>query len=196
MKPINRVLKMTPIDKFEHHFCLRVKELSDLVVQSKNESDLLRISANLRLLLLDGLMHKANRRLRLQIRFFVTDYQIPEGVIAWSIQDGIYPPTAIPIYQRILIDLDHFLVKPVALMNGQIITVKDAIKFEAHVQGGVHVENVNVNDPKENAMDKIPMIIAGYRPTLRQLVPIARVTLDALTPLRNAILETKPAVKA
>ncbi len=180
---------MAAQNNFERQFCLRIEELRTLV-QSHDERDLLRISATLRLLLLDGLMHKANRRLRLDIKFTTTDYQMPTnaGVLVWSVQYGIYPPLAHSGRQPLTLNLDQFLAKPIAKFNEIIVTVKDAIRFEANVQGGVHVGNVDLHNPNEVAMDSSMLTVGGYRPTLTQLVPIGLVVSNALDPLYNAIL--------
>ncbi|MGA3290283.1 MAG: hypothetical protein ABSD42_08610 [Candidatus Bathyarchaeia archaeon] len=180
---------MPPQNDFEKQFCLRTEELNNLV-KSKKETDLLRISATLRLLLMDGLMHKANRRLRLDIIFMTTDYQVPsvQNVILWSIQDGLYPPHSHMGDKRIALNLDQFLAKPIAIMNKNVLTVKEAIKFEANVKGGVHVDETDSKVPKEVAMDTSMLVVEGHRPTLRQLVSIGLVTLEALKPLYDAII--------
>ena len=109
-------------------------------------------------------------------------------LIVWSILDGIYPPTAYPGRRPLVLNLDRFLAKPIAKFNETIITVRDAIRFEANVKGGVHVGNVNTNDPNEAAMEGSMLRWAGHRPTLRQLIPIAYVVIRSLDPLYNAII--------
>jgi hypothetical protein len=156
-------------------------------VKSRNESDLLRISANLRLLLLDGLVHNANRRFKMSIRFTTTYHPLPmkPSEVMWSALDGLYPPIAPPDYHIIAQDLSHFLSKPVAKINKNVVTIKDVIKFEANVKGGVHVGNPKT--VSERALENFPLIVMGNRPSLRQLITIGLVTLEALTPLYDAI---------
>ncbi len=100
----------------------------------------------------------------------------------------MYPPTARPDRKPLLLNLDRFLAQPIVKFNETIITVRDAIRFEANVKGGVHVGNVNANDSDEVAMEGSILRWEGHRPTLRQLIPIARVVIHALDPLYNAIV--------
>jgi hypothetical protein len=55
--------------------------------------------------------------------------------------------------------------------------------------GGVHVGEVNANDPDEVAMNENMLRWDSHRPTLRELVPVSRVVIQALQPLYNAIIE-------
>ena len=188
---------MTSENLFERQFCLRYNELKTLT-KSTNELDRLRISAILRLLLLDGLMQNANKKLKMSIRFTTTYRPIPmrpASFALWSILDGLYPDPSLPNSHPITQDLKHFLAKPVAKINKNIITIKDIIKFESNVKGGVHVRNADLKDPIEYNLENFPLRerilennqIKNYRPSLRQLNTIALVTLDALNPLYNAI---------
>jgi hypothetical protein len=147
-------------------------------------------------LLLDGLMHEANRRLRMSIKFTTTYHSLPmkKGFVMWAALDALYPPHSPPNHNIIAQDLKHFLAKPVAKLEKNFISIKDVIKFEANVKGGVHVRNLDPNDPIELSLENFPLRerisekrTDDKRPSLRQLDSIALVALDALEPLYNAI---------
>lgn len=178
---------MPPSNKFEEQFCRRYQELQTLV-KSKDEFDKQRISANLRLLLLDGLMHQANRRFKLSIKFRTTYYPPPtRPVIAWTHLDGIYPPNAPPRLPVVEVDLKRFLAKPVMKFRNNVASIKDIIKFEANVKGGVHIRDAE--NQTEISIDQIPFRFEGGRISLRQLAAIGLVTLDALKPLYDSIMK-------
>jgi hypothetical protein len=179
---------------FEKNFCWRIDELCKLL-KSDNPLDKLKISATLRLLLLEDLTHQANRRFKLSIRF-TTVYSNPPlnpQIDLWSILDDLYPffpPPRTPELHSIELDLRRFLGKPVMKIKGREITVKDIIKFEANVRGGVHVRKANKSD-KEQLMDEKLVEVVDERVTLHQLRTIGLVVLDALTPLYEALTNGK-----
>lgn len=180
---------MPPSNDFEKLFCNRVEELKTLIC-STNEYDRLKISATLRPLLLEDLMHQANRRLQMSIRFPIAYHSLPMNPNAvWSIIDGLYPSPddGYPIMRQ---TLKQFIAQPILKTDKETVTVRDIIKFEAHVKGGVHVRNPE--NSKEKSLDNQLFRIVErdgkeMRVSLRQLVTIGKIVLEALTPLYNAI---------
>lgn len=65
--------------------------------------------------------------------------------------------------------------------------MKDIIKYEANVKGGVHLGSPRKDVEKE--IDQEIFCVGGLRFTLRQLISIARVTLEALKPLFIALVD-------
>lgn len=179
-----------PQTEAEYQFSRRYEELSQLV-ESKDDFDILKISANLRLLLLNGLMHKANRNHRLDIVFTIVslDPELyekylellhPDSIQVFSLQD-ILDPKAFPHHKTKKVQLDEFLSTHLGLVSKTELTVKDVIRYEANVKGGVHLGSPRKVVEKE--INRIIFNVGGLRYTTRQLLSIARVTLEALTPL-------------
>jgi hypothetical protein len=183
------------MNEAEYQFIKRIEELQKLV-NAKTDFDILKISANLRLLLLDGLFHKANARSRIKTEFIIGDFNVPTSAIMWSIQDGLYPPTSHIPHKIRKTNLDGFLSTPIMIHSGNLLTVKDAIKFEANVKGGVHVGEPKPNEIREVTFEKAGnfLVIGGLRPSLRQLISIGRVTLASMKPLYEKLKaeELKP----
>jgi hypothetical protein len=106
-----------------------------------------------------------------------------------SIIDGLYPmpDDGYPIMRQ---TLKQFIAQPILKTGKEIVTVRDIIKFEANVKGGVHVRNPG--DSKEKSLDNQLFRVVEkegkeMRGSLRQLVTIGKIVLDALTPLYDAI---------
>lgn len=115
-----------------------IAELSD----ASNSSDwyvLLKSSAHLRLLLLDGLLHKANERHRLKIRFRVQAPGEPPPIVPDKIWYHI-DPHDLPDNRLTLVNLDQLLNLRVFESRNDSITVRDVIRAAANADGGVHLD--------------------------------------------------------
>jgi hypothetical protein len=124
--------------------CRRMRELRrcwERVALGRGEYDALISAWLLRKLLLDEQppVHRANRSRRLKLRFRVYDDQPPEGIEGWAPGYFLCPD---PENQsgRLIVELtlDQFLSRPTLVAFGQIITMRDLIKFMANYEGAVH----------------------------------------------------------
>lgn len=155
--------------------------------------EILLIAGLLRKLFLDDhpLVDQTNRTHRLKLAFEVTvpvnEPEEGDKTSFWSVQDGLDPDTAIPGKQRQMLSRDQFLQTVVAMIYGPSYSIRDVIQFEANIAGGVHAGAPRTE--KEQALHAVgqSLGIGGYAPTLRQLLAIARVSLKALAPLRDAV---------
>jgi len=186
-------VKEIRITEDEYIFKRKYEELEHLV-SSKDDYDVLKISAILRLLLLEGLMHKANKRFKIHVSFKIgiRTYKIPgfPDPDVWSAQDGIYPPSSRTPHIFKEVKVDKFLSTPLMKLENEILTLKDIIRYEANVKGGVHVGKVNKNKPKESILESSSIFQVGnFRLSLRQLIAIGKVTLDGLKPIYLELLK-------
>jgi hypothetical protein len=174
-------------------FCAKYDELSELV-KSSNPYDLTKASALIRHLLIDGspLMDQINRIYRLKITFPVSKISIPDlslpinrGLQYWDIQDGLYSEDM--KHLSVEVKRDKLLSKGIMLVKGNQITVKDAVKFEANVKGGVHTREADISKDEEKSMEILSQSIkvGGYRPTQRIMKAIGRSVLEGLKELRK-----------
>lgn len=126
-------------------FCRTIDDIQS-VVDNPTSYEILRSSALLRQLLLDGrrLVDIVNRERRLRLRFRVADgWEHPVArmmrsmnPVFFGVLDGIdtgaqFPNTPIRELTR-----DQFLNYNVLLINGHVYTVRDVISFCANVMGG------------------------------------------------------------
>ena len=176
-------------------FLASLRELEDKVASSE-EYDMLSLSRLLRLLLNDGspLVHQVNRGRGVDVTFRCgasTLNMFPASVRPdyWSRQDGLDPESAPPGWPVIEVSLSGFLSELVALHAGQEISVLDIIKYETHVEGGVHAGEPR--GPEATALHDVAkrLQVGGFRPSLRQLRSIGRVTLRAVAALRDRVSE-------
>ena len=152
---------------------------------------LLKTSAPLRLLLLDGLLHKVNQRhgLRLQFRVSRNDDASPvEADREWS----SVAPHGRPSDQIALLRLDDFLkLKVFRAPSGQL-AVRDVIRAAANVDGGVHFgEPRSKEEQLLLEMDKESMRM-GQTASRQLLKEICHVCVEAFSPLVKAIQAAPP----
>lgn len=173
-----------------HLFAATLDDLERLVApEEPAEYDMLRASALLRKLLIDSnpLAHQVNRDIRMQIRFRVS------GVHAGTPIDlGIKPISRFasvnPYGARVdeLLSMKGFLARPVIWIDDRLYTVRNVIKCVAHVQGGVHYFDPE-DDEEAQLMSYDESIRIGDISMLhRHLIDIGKVTVEGLTPLREA----------
>ena len=145
----------------------------------------------LRKLLLEGssLVDQVNRYRRLKISFQIGLSSHPPVFPAdcrqWCIGDAFDPETVL-IDGCYEVDLKTFLSTTVSYVEGHRHSVKDMIKFEAHV--GVAVHPGRPKTPAEKALHAFDsqLQIGGQSSRVFQLRSIGRVVLRALEPLRQA----------
>lgn len=113
---------------------------------------LLKSSSHLRLLLLDGLLHKANERHKIKLQFCVA----APGELSpieidkrwWSVS-----PKDLPEDQVMYVNLDQFMKFRAYNSAGETVTLKDVIRAAANADGGVHF------DSPRNSQDKLVLAL-------------------------------------
>jgi hypothetical protein len=131
------------VERIETLFLSTLDDL-EARIASQDPYAILGASALIRKLLVDEypLVDQINRTYRLKITFEVTEPQgLPPGLpeLDWyTVQDGIDPDTAPPFLKRQSATRDQLLDYVLARINGRAYTLREIIKFEANVMGGVH----------------------------------------------------------
>ena len=123
------------------------------------------MAAVLRQLLLDDLVHAANRGHRLPLVFTVTDNEPDPGAINWYMTSVIHPGTGKTRLPSVDLDLDDFLRRVPMVVERTPITVKDLIRFFANKEGGVHF------DQSPSGTDAV---LREWRPLSRMVTPSAQ----------------------
>jgi len=165
--------------------CTQIEKL----MQSDREIDLLDLSALLRQVLLEGLVHKANSKHRIKLTFRVGEFHYQPDVYTQvlSLEDGLDPETARPGKASKEVDFDGLIGHTVLFLKGKRHSVGDVIKLAAIVAGGVH----HVDNPREQqeliAEYSATHSIGGLPGAIRQLKPIGRVALKGFRPLIDAL---------
>jgi|SRR5438132_8135897 len=159
-------------------------------LRSVDEYEVLKSSGLLRQLLLDDapLVHRANKNYKLDIEFEITDFQPPTSdqrkILLWNIADGLDPQTCRPGRGNRKVRLEDFLRLVVLRSGDTSFTIKDLIKFEANVMGGIHAGSPRTETEQHLRMITDMYSIQGIPGCLRQLKAIARVVLKAVDPLK------------
>lgn len=120
---------------------LFIRTIADLA-DAGNSSDwyvLLKSSAHLRLLLLDGLLHKANERHKLKMQFRVPAAGEPPPIDFDKLWHNIAPHD-LPDQLLADVNLDQFLKLRVFESKTDSVTVRDVIRAAANADGGVHLD--------------------------------------------------------
>ena len=182
-------------EKPEHTRLLFLHTLDRLgaCISSNDPFEILDASGELRKLLLDSspLVNQINREFKLKLRFRVGEtQQFPPGFpkpVIWSIQDGLDPDTAPPGRSSKELTRDQFLAFTVLKVRDSEFSVRDVIKFEANVMGGIH--SGSPKEAKEQVLAELDRIfeLGGHRASLRQLMAIGRVVLKGLEPLQLSV---------
>lgn len=120
---------------------LFIRTITDLANASTSNDWylLLKSSAHLRLLLLDGLLHKANERHKLKVQFRVAAQGDPPPLDFDKLWHNIAPHD-LPELQLTDVSLDQFLKLRVFESRNDSVTVKDVIRAVANADGGVHLD--------------------------------------------------------
>ena len=167
---------------------------------SSDPYEILGISGLLRKLLLDDhpLLDQVNREYKHRITFRVIECKSPdllkaEKTIYYDVIDALDPDAPINSDDVVLhLKKDAFLNKLVAFFNDSPITIRDIIKYEANIGGGVHAPNAPKDETHNNIRDLNRLfVLKGYSVTTYHLRLIAKVVLLALKPLALAINESE-----
>jgi hypothetical protein len=166
-----------------------VETLDDLEARATwdaSEYNLLRMSALLRELLVDGrssLVVQANRTRRLRLRYHVRTAPASAGLVAWL---GIDPEEAAEGGPVKSLTLDELLAVGMVFAPSMTFSVRDLITYGSNVLGGVHIGDPS--DAHQGLRDHPLKIEHAGRPLgLVAMVPLAHVVLAGVRPLREVI---------
>ncbi|TRY19440.1 hypothetical protein FOJ82_00555 [Tessaracoccus rhinocerotis] len=91
--------------------------------------------------------------------------------------------------------VDQFLAARVGLVEGRDLSVKQVIRYYAHVEGGVHL-----GDPDEDGQEAMscmaPVLLGNTTGQIEIVGYLGQVVVDALTPLCDSILTSPTIVPA
>jgi tetratricopeptide (TPR) repeat protein len=174
------------------------------VTQNPDEYELLRATALLRQLLLDGnrLLDVVNRKRRKKIIFRVADgwqSQLTKTIMSkkpdiFNVADGLLPEASFPNVPIVELNRDQFLKYRIAYANNQYFTIADVILHCSNVMGGVHI-----GDPRDEHEEILSAVqqfqIGGLPLSLRQTMSIIKVVIDGLEPLYQEITLEKGITK-
>lgn len=171
---------------------LFIRTIADLA-DASSSSDwyvLLKSSAHLRLLLLDGLLHKANERHKLKIQFRVPAAGDPPPLVPDKMWHNIAPHD-LPDGLLTNVNLVQFLKLRVFESGNDSITVRDVIRTAANADGGVHLDTPRqAQDELVLALDKESFRF-GQAASRHILKDICGVVVASSIPL-IAIIQGKP----
>lgn len=163
---------------------------------ARDRYELLGIAPLIRKLLLDnpGLLNTVrSARLDVPTNFRIKQWKAPEEA-----QEGV----ALSYWLRLggpelvggsddpaTTKLKQFVGAIVGEVDGQALTVREIVRYYAHVEGGVHFGVPK--EPEQLVLSKMAPLILG-RPTgqIEILAHIGAIVVDALTPLCNSILSS------
>lgn len=173
---------------------LFLNALKDLhvCIHAESEYEVIQSSKILRQLLLDGdkLVFAVNKTRKLPIRFHVAKIEMPPDFVVkegtWAIIADLYPPKGGNPGQ--LLKINEFLAVVVGGSRGELITIHDVIKFAVINLGGVHFKQ-SISDEDKKLVDlSTRFFLNAESPLYMVLRVIGRIVLEAMLPLRNAIV--------
>ena len=84
---------------------------------------------------------KVNRERKVALRYRVNQSSVPDGALVWWLIDGPDPegPTQPGSPPPLEASRDQLLSRPVGVLRGVKITVRDLILYFSNVAGGVHM---------------------------------------------------------
>jgi hypothetical protein len=179
---------------------LFVRTLDDLhkSINSDDEYEILRASALIRQLFLDGsnsLVDRVNRKYRHKLEFEVVEQtppNIPDSSFnIWAAVDEI-DPRSVPLhFPRIKKKRDGFFGMIVAVIEGHEFSIRELVQFVANVMGGVH--SVSLQDEREEKLAQLKelYIFSNISMALLFIRAIGRIILASLKPLQYEALDLK-----
>jgi hypothetical protein len=167
----------------DHLFLDTLTDLDNRVQKPRSEYEAVMTAPLLRKLLRDSpsLVDAVNRERRLKIRY-VVDGRLPIWMelgepppYAYAEEDGFDPDTSLiqPVPMEVTRDL--LLSRLIMVYRGQEITVKNLVRYVAHVAGGVHL--YAPKNEQEAAVQSLAneMRIGGKAAGTRTLLAVGRV---------------------
>lgn len=179
----------------EESLFIRTLDHLHQLINSKDEYEILRASALIRQLFLDGrssLIDKVNRKYRYKFEFEVVEHLPPDipGVSfqAWCVIDGIDPRSTPAHLPRTKKKRDSFFGMVIAIVDGHSYTIKELVLFVANVMGGVHSGTFDNDKAKSFAQLKELYVFSKINIALLFIRAIGRIILESLKPLQYEIL--------
>lgn len=186
------------LNRTELRFCQWYNRLVELSEPS-SEFDLVQMSGVLRLLMNEGLWYHANERPNLEIKFRIIEIpreslqKLAELLYPMIIRNDVSfidPSLGIgnPDWLKEVSPSD-FLKLTAQIVNEKPVSIREVISYGANIQGGVHVGKPQNKDKSihEELEKKRNISFGGANPSLRQLISIAKIVLDGLRPLYEAL---------
>ncbi|MFZ4526185.1 MAG: hypothetical protein ACOYOE_11760 [Chlorobium sp.] len=174
---------------------LFIRTIGDLSIAAASHDwyVLLKSSAALRLLLIDGLLHKANERYRLKLEFRIVDPGDPPPIDCDKLWNNI-APLDLPEELLTNVNLAQFLKLRVFESKNVVVTVKDIIRATANADGGVHFgDPAGIAEEFVLKLDK-ESIRFGQVASRHVLRDICKVVVASSIPLVRHIRESLSAV--
>jgi hypothetical protein len=169
-------------------FLVTVDELDERLQLRERQLDALSLALPLRKLLVEGTIvaNVANPR-RLRIRYRISGVSPPEEG-DWEPNETLYPGDE---GEDAELDRKAFLHRPVMVVFGETIQVKDLIAFVANYAGVVHKKRPDTHKMEvlwdHNWGARVTTPAGQFSGAAYALLPVARIVLDALTPLRDQV---------
>lgn len=170
---------------------LFIKTLEDLERKSQSQDwyDVLLTSGLTYKLLFDEhpLVDEINKEKK-KIFFEVNDESPPNdpSLVFWSVEDGFDPQTSVPHLTKIIrVNRDGLYGRQIMVIESEIITVKELIRFLRNKQGGVHNDNISLTE-KDKILKELQATfrIGGVAAGLRSMGAISRVVVRGLSFLK------------
>lgn len=174
-------------------FYLRTIEDLERRIEDSDPYEILLASGLIRKLLLDedSLVDQVNKKYKVKLSFKVGISMFHPSTLRnsqfYSIQDSLDPDGLGANKPSKMLKREQFLKTTVLYSNNQEYSIKDIIRFEANISGGVHAGTPK--NKKDEILKEINQIfsLGGYQASLRQLKAIGHVILKSLAPLTEKI---------
>lgn len=182
------------MDDFVEQLFVRTVHDLEIRLGSSDWYEVLGAAPLMRKLLWDRhpLVHRANRRRQVQLRFAVavrpSRPQSSVQPLMSFVGDGIDPEARVPGASIETVSVDGLGRVVVGTVRGAELTVRDVVTFEANVGGGVHLGSPKKLGHRVAAELGDSMFVDEVPATLHQLRVIGRIVVRGLDPLRQAIL--------
>lgn len=176
---------------------LFIRTLSDIhkSINSDDEYEVLRASALIRQLFLDGsnsLFDRVNRTYRTKLEFEIAEFdnpvKLPFKPAIWTSFTELTPKEAPLHWVRKKVNRDKFFALIVASVENHDYSVRELIKFAANMMGGVHSGSSADDKGKKLENLKGLYIFSNINTALLFVKAVGQNTLTTLTPLRDKIL--------
>src|SRR6266511_3684616 len=176
---------------------LFVRTIEDLhrSINSNDEYEVLRASALIRQLFLDGsnsIVDRINRKYRHKLEFEVIEHTPPNipglNFNIWAVIDGIDPRVTPLHFPRVKKKRDSFFGMTVAIIDGHEYSIRELVQFVANVMGGVH--SGSSHDEKEANLDRLKelYVFSNVSMALLFIKSVGRIILESLKSLQYEIL--------
>jgi hypothetical protein len=177
---------------------LFLRTLSDLDSRSRSNDpyEVMGIAGLIRKLFLEKhcLVDSVNQDLHVKLKFVTCESGAPQPASFppgsnsfWSLQDGLDPENSPPGFEVLTLSRKEFFQQIVIVTADHAYSIKEVVRYVAHVVGGIHIGSPESD--KEKALQKIDATfqLGGGPMAIRQLLPVARVLIRGLSPLKEAI---------